>query len=262
MSWNLGFAAQFGGRAVGRGPTRDQAYADSDDRALSDAIGSLRHRQPLLMFGGAKPLDVINMSIAFAALLLSGWVFAHQVNEERNADIAAKDRMLFGSYTLARDYTHLLLCVKPPEPGFCDHPTRRPDFAKLNPLARVVLENSVDWRTLETSNPFESPMNNIDELSPGNLANAALSAQYDDGRVGATFILGQAIEYLFSSSINPSISSADRRTSIAAATHINNQLSELGGLCKKYVLRTDSSPDYSSVHDLHGCLVHLWLPKS
>lgn len=209
-----------------------------------------------------KALDLINMSVAVAAFLLSVWVFVHQLNEEHGAAVQAENRMLFGSYTLARDYEHLLLCVKLPSTLTCEHPTRLADFAKLNPLARVVLENSIDWRTLETRDQFETPANNNDELSPGNLANAAMSAQYDDRRVAATFLLGQEVEYLIGSSRNPSVSSVDRRNDILIAKSIDSRLSELGGLCKKYVLPTDSAPALSSVLGLHDCLVSLWLPEN
>jgi hypothetical protein len=262
MSRALGISAQFGGRAVGRGPARSEPHADADDGALSNAVGPLLHRQSLLMFQNLKALDVINMSVAVAALLLSGWVFAHQLNQEHTAAVQAQNRMLFGSYTLARDYEHLLLCAKLPSTLTCEHPTRLADFAKLNPLARVVLENSVDWRTLETRDQYESPANNGDELSPGNLANAAMSAQYDDRRVAATFLLGQEVEYLIGSSRNPSISSADRQKNILIAKSIDARLSELGGLCQKFVLPTDSAPELSSVLNLHGCLVGLWLPEN
>jgi hypothetical protein len=212
------------------------------------------------MFRNLKALDVINMSVAVAAFALSVWVFVHQLNEEHSAAVQAQNRMLFGSYTLARDYTHVLLCVKLPSAVTCEHPTRLADFAKLNPLARVVLENSVDWRTLETRDQFENPANNVDELSPGNLANAAMSAQYDDRRVAATFIVGQEVEYLFGSSRNPSISSSDQQKNIGIAKDINSRLSELGGLCGKYALSTDRAPELSSVRHLHDCLVALWLP--
>jgi hypothetical protein len=262
MSRTFGFVARLGGRAVGRGLTRNRRNANSDDRALSNAIGPLLHRQSLLMFRHLKALDLINMSVAVAAFALSAWVFVHQLNEEHSAAIQAQNRMLFGSYTLARDYEHLLLCVKLPSTLPCEHPTSLADFAKLNPLARVVLENSVDWRTLETPDQFESTANNGDELSPGNLANAAMSAQYDDRRVAATFLLGQEVEYLIGSSRNPSTSSADRRNNILIAKSIDARLSELGGICHKYVLPKDSAPELSSVLDLHGCLVALWLPEN
>ena len=214
------------------------------------------------MFGDAKPLDIINMSLAFAALALSGWVFAHQLNQEHSAAVQAQNRMLFGSYTLARDYEHLLLCAKLPSTLTCEHPTRLADFAKLNPLARVVLENSVDWRTLETRDQFESPANNGDELSPGNLANAAMSVQYDDRRVAATFLLGQEVEYLIGSSRNPTLSSTDRQKNILIAKSVDERLSELGGLCGKYALPTDSVPQLPSVLRLHACLVGVWLPEN
>ncbi len=229
---------------------------------MSDTVGSVFNRESVLMFGDAKPLDLVNMSLAFAALALSGWVFAHQLSQEHSAAVQAQNRMLFGSYTLARDYEHLLLCAKLPSTLTCEHPTRLADFAKLNPLARVVLENSVDWRTLETRDQFESAANNGDELSPGNLANAAMSVQYDDRRVAATFLLGQEVEYLIGSSRNPTISSADRQKNILIAKSVDARLSELGGLCGKYALPTDSAPQLPSVLGLHGCLVGIWLPKN
>ena len=79
-------------------------------------------------------------------------------------------------------------------------------------------------------------------------------------------ILGLA---LLVSSIGLSVSllsSAAARSGAAVlatgATPTPTRLSELGGLCKKYALPTDSVPQLSSVLGLHGCLVGVWLPEN
>ncbi len=89
-----------------------------------------------------------------------------------------------------------------------------------------------------------------------------MSVQYDDRRVAATFLLGQEVEYLIGSSRNPALSSTDQQKNLLIAKSVDARLSELGGLCKKYALPTDSVPQLSSVLGLHGCLVGIWLPEN
>ncbi len=199
------------------------------------------------------------------AFALGIYTFGHQIAAEKAASREATDRMLFGSYTLGRDYEHLLLCVNSGTTPFCEHSTGREDFAKLNPLARVLLESSVDWRTLVTPGQYENAYNgNSDELSATDLANAAMSAQYDDSRVAAAFMLGRAIQDLLSPISDRTTPSNTPDYRMAVARNVNTLLFQLGGTYVAQDLPTSSLLGIAGilrVNRLHKCLVAMWLPQ-
>jgi hypothetical protein len=207
--------------------------------------------------------DLINLLVAVGAFALGIYTFAHQIVAERAAATVATDRMLFGSYTLGRDYEHLLLCVNALDPPFCEHATKLDDFAKLNPLARVLLASSVDWRTLVTPGQYENPYySNYDELSATNLANAAMSAQYDNSTVATAFMLGRAIQDLIDLPNSRRTPIDASRYSISVTRNVNTLLSQLGTNYTAQDLPTGSPPDTKRVYRLHDCLEARWLPAA
>ncbi len=210
-----------------------------------------------------KGVHIFNTVTAVVAFALSGYTFVHdRIDESRSAN-EATERMLFGSYTLGMKYEQLLLCSKNDLYAHCSHRTQNIDFAKLSPLAEVVLGVQVNWPALRGSGPLEDPANASDPTSASNIVNSALDTHYVNRRVSAAFVLGRSMELLFDLADNPSTkrtsSSLDLYSSVAKNNVDDTLVQQLDGLCKERQI--DNVPQEREISKLDSCISGNFLPE-
>ena len=234
-------------------------------KSLSDAAWSAFDPGSLLMFSGLKPISVFNFATATIALSLSLYTFIHDQVRDWEQRSQETNRMLFGGYKLGRGYSKLVLCTQADPYAMCDHRTVNADFAKLEPMAAVLLQSAVDWPALRGSGKIEGPWEiNNDFLNRASIVNDALDAHFEDERVRRAFVLGEAVSYVLDLGRNPATKyNAELRTKYSGVVNVNanDAISKLGAPCGKL----DPDPaafNAEAIDKFEACLTAKWVQNS
>lgn len=217
---------------------------------MPNANVSRRDTSALLARFGLKPIDLVNMMLAAAALGFSLYTFLQTREQEHQ-------RELFGGYILGYTATQLELC----EAGnmyvyaHCGHPVTNADFKSLNPILDSLLQIPVDWPPEQARKDIGFPS---DAEGAPNIVTSTLIAHYDDQIVKNAFFIGSAVRSLLALSDDPATgrTSKQRTQYLALAAQVSKILHDsfrdlCGGL-KPQV------PSHGDVLDLNGCLQDQW----
>lgn len=213
-----------------------------------------------------KPVERFNLVTATIALVLSTYTFVTGQVGAWNAQLQAKNRMLFGAYTLGFDYAHLVLCTQPDPYVSCTHLARGGDFAKLDPIAAGLLGSPVNWPALRPPSELKLPLSYAsDPVGDRNIISSALTAHYEDSKVDSAFVLGEALSWLFYLDKDPATVHNPKQRALYTGlltADVDPALSDVKK-CRDKAIHSDvMPPKIKDVSDLYNCLSGAWAPPT
>jgi hypothetical protein len=208
----------------------------------------------LLARWGLKPIDVVNMAIAGAALAFSLYAFL-------NARAQQEQTELFGGYILGYTSTSLEQCEAGSMYAYahCVHPVTNADFKSLDPILDSLLQIPIDWPPEQARRPGDIGFPVADPGAAPAIVTSALQAHYADQTVQNAFYAGVDVRWLLALSDDPAINkNSNQRTQyLRIAQQLENILkSNFGDKCAGLKA---NAPSHDDIVNLDSCLRNAWL---